>query len=181
MFNRQPRAAVLRVFTETELDESGQVVSSRSWTEPIGATNPNSASAESGGNGSNGQPAPVSSRQPAPPSSTSGGGELSRVQQQAWERALAKVLHGEELWTGFAGRTASEILGDVEVRREVACLQLSGVTNAPELVLRAGPARCRQVRVWVDRKRKQQEVRNPAALIADRILNGVPKGVRPKA
>src|SRR5216117_351440 len=180
MFNRQPRAAVLRVFTDTELDESGQVVSSRSWTEQIGATNPNPGSAESGGS-SNGQLAPASSRQLAPPAATPTGGELSAVQQQAWERALAKVLHGEELWTGFAGHTASEILSDVEVRCEVACLQLSGLTNAPELVLRAGPARCRQVRVWVDRKRNQQEVRNPAALIADRILNGVPKGVRPKA
>ncbi len=92
----------------------------------------------------------------------------------AWARLISDLLDGAELWEGFQGMTPQAILATPGVRAEVSILQTLGLSNALELVLRCGPRRVKQVRVWADKVSKRQRVSNVGGLIAATLLRGQP-------
>jgi hypothetical protein len=100
------------------------------------------------------------------------------IGREGWDALLEQLLDGEELWQGFSGMSGYEVLTSDGVPGEMRLMQLAGVHNAQQLVLRAGPRRCRQVRRWAQRRRSRDNVRNVGGLIASVILKGEPRGGR---
>jgi len=82
----------------------------------------------------------------------------------AWRRWFDQVLDDGELWEGFAGLTAEQVLADAQVKR--ALVKLDGLQLAEPLqyVLRFGPGRVVQVCAFVETKRRTQGVSSPAGL-----------------
>jgi hypothetical protein len=93
----------------------------------------------------------------------------------AWARLVEDLADGKELWSGFVGLGPQEVLTCPDVLNEIRCLQLRGVSNAHEMVLRYGPRRCKQVRVWTEKLSRKQQIRNPGGLIVRTLCNGSPK------
>lgn len=95
--------------------------------------------------------------------------------EAASQRMIDRGLRGNALHADFDGRAPSDILRDPDVRVEMSALKALGCNNEFELVLRGGIHRCRQSRIWVEKRRATQAIEKPAALVASLILNGFQK------
>lgn len=98
----------------------------------------------------------------------------------AWCNLIRRMLDDGELWEGFDGLTVEQILEAEGLRRETAACDLLGVTNPLGVVLQFGPRRVREVRKWVETKKRTQAggVSNAGALVVSVLRSGPPKGAR---
>lgn len=173
---------VLRIITE--LDQHGSVV--RSWSEPVDGMAPAPT-----GNGQVHARGPAGRAGAGPAPVNGHGASLAAQHQQhapqatapapiveaelsGWARVLSRVLAEHEVCDEFAGMSLSELVSSPGFLVEVRTLQLHGVSAAVELVLRFGVGRCKQVRVWAEKRRKVEHVGNLPGLICKTIMKGPP-------
>lgn len=178
-------APSLRLITIIELDDLGRVLSSSTRAELIDLGERRSAApsdhrlpALSGEREETTPPVAVPSysscRDPVSP---------SPARDVAWRDFLQRVIARGNLWEGFAGLDAASVMEFPGVGAEVRGLQLCGVHNALELVLRFGAERVAEVRKWAQRKEVEaraggRAIKSVACLISSTLFKGRPKGAR---
>jgi len=96
----------------------------------------------------------------------------------AWQRLIEELLTGNDLWHGYEGLSAEQILTTHNVAKEIKLLQLHGVSNAHEIILRFGAPRTRQVRVWAEKKSRDQRINSIGGLVVGTLFKGPPSNGR---